>query len=232
MKQDIQIKHFSAAGELVEVYELFLTNCFEVPSLDQLSESAIIGSVTSLVRGTDQTTLVHSRLYQEFDRGLDSPLIYTYRSLCNEWLESLVETYNIDRWAFQRFPSARIHFPDNISVFEFHRDSDYNHPLGELNHFLALTKANGTASLHIEQDLGWNNYKPLELDKGMSAIINTSIFKHGDYINKEGYTRVSLDFRAIPVEALECGDPLKSLTKHRVFDCDDYFISSTELFGE
>lgn len=232
MKQDIHIKHFGAAEDLIEVYELFLTNYFEVPSLDRLNESAIIGFVGSLERGTDQSTIVHLRLYEEFDRGLDSPLVCTYRSLCSEWLVNLIETYNIDRWAFQRFPSARIHFPDNVSVFEFHRDSDYNHPLGELNHFLALTKANGTASLHIEQDLGWNNFKPLELDKGKSAIINTSIFKHGDYINKEGYTRVSLDFRAIPVEVLECGDPLKSLTKHRVFDCNDYFLSSTELFSK
>lgn len=231
MKQDIQIKNFRAADELVKVYESFLTDYFEVPSLEKLEQSSIIGSVNSLVRGTDQATLVHSRLYEEFDIGIDSPLVYTYRSLCSEWLINLVETYNIDRWAFQRFPSARIHFPDNVSVFEFHRDSDYNHPLGELNHFLALTKADGTASLHIEQDLGWNNFKPLELEKGKSAIINTSIFKHGDYINKEGYTRVSIDFRAIPEEVLEWGNPLKSLTKHRVFDCNDYFLSSTELFS-
>jgi hypothetical protein len=185
-----------------------------------------------LQKGTDQATAAHKVLYKEFDNGLCSPLIQIYRQLCEEWVVDLSELHDIDLWAIQRYPSVRIHLPGNVSVFEFHKDSDYKHPLGEINHFLSLTRSHDTAALQVEDHLGWGDYKPLNLEKAQSAILNTSIFRHGDLPNQEGYTRVSIDFRAIPLKVLDLQAPSRSLTKVRNMDCNDYFIRSDRLHIE
>ena len=182
--------------------------------------------------GSDQCTPAHNIIYKDFDKGLKSELVQSYRRIAKQWLDNLEEAYGIKDWAIQRYPSVRIHLPGNVSVFEFHRDSDYCHPLGEINHFISLTHSTGTASLHIEHNLGWSDFKPLVLQKNQSAIINTSIFKHGDMLNMEGYTRVSIDFRGLPEAVLNETKTSHSITKKRRFDCNDYFISSARLLQE
>jgi len=182
-----------------------------------------------LKNGTDQATKLHKAIYANFDLDLRSDLVKTYRHLANEWVADLHDTYGIKEWAVQRYPSVRFHLPNNISVFEFHRDSSYHHPLGEINHFLSITRSSGTASLCLEENLGWEDYKPLELEAGESAIINTSIYKHGDFINMESYTRASVDFRAIPLSVLERQDKTESLTQGRILDCTSYFMHSKDL---
>lgn len=214
-----------AGAQLASIYSRFLENKFRVDDIGLLHRSVCM---PVLKHGTDQRTPIHKEVYAEYDRDR-SELKDSYRDLQREWVGELRKRYSIEEWAVQRFPSLRVHFPNNVSVFEFHRDSDYEHPLGEINHFLSINRSHCSAALHIEEELGWSNYVPLELDPGQSAIINTSIFKHGDFENHEGYTRVSIDFRAIPVEALERHGSRRSITKGKSFDCDDYFISSCAL---
>ena len=59
------------------------------------------------------------------------------------------------------------------------------------------------------------------------ALINTSIFKHGDILNKTNKTRVSMDFRFIPSFLLN--DDKSSLTKGIRFSSDSYFIEEKEM---
>ena len=214
-----------AGSRLASIYSRFLEAKFEVEDIGTLHLSV---RLPVLKHGTDQGTPIHKEVYAEYDKD-KSELKDSYRDLQREWVAELRNSYGIEHWAVQRFPSLRVHFPANVSVFEFHRDSDYEHPLGELNHFLSINRSHSTASLHIEEELGWSNYVPLELEPGQSAIINTSIFKHGDFENNENYTRVSIDFRAIPVEVLEKLGSKRSITKGKVFDCNDYFISSRAI---
>ena len=94
---------------------------------------------------------------------------------------------------------------------------------------MAITKCQGTATLNIEKNLGWSNYKPLILKAGEFAKINTSIFKHGDYINKEEYTRISVDFRMIPTNVLNLSEVKNSLSKKRKFTENDYFRNSRDI---
>lgn len=230
MRQDISIFKFSTSQRVVSEFSNLLCKKFGVTDLEFLHKSSVFLTSESLSKGTDQATPIHKFVYREFDKDLDSPLVYSYRLLAKEWVSSLSSTYHIDAWAVQRFPSLRVHFPDNISVFEFHRDSDYRHPLGELNHFLSLTSCFESAALQVEKNLGWNDFSPLNLNIGESAILNTSIFRHGDYLNEEGYTRLSIDFRAIPIHVLNSQPTLSSLTKGRSFNCSDYFIDSCNLF--
>lgn len=198
---------------------------FDAIDLEQLHK---LKALDLLEAGTDQASPFHKSIYSEFDRDTGSPLIVEYRRLCIEWLEELKWAHE-DEWAIQRYPSIRIHMPGNVSVFEFHRDNDYSHQLGEVNHFLSVTESRQSAALHVEKNLGWNDFAPLELAAGESAIINTSVFRHGDYINNEGYTRVSLDFRAIPLDLLKNVGSTVSLTKKKALDDTDYFIRATSI---
>jgi hypothetical protein len=231
MKQQIKFRYYKNSIQLLETFSSFLLEVMHCECLEKLHQSNMLCS-SSLKRGTDQSTAAHIAVYKEFDQGLDSKLVQSYRSLCAEWISELSNNFGIESWAIQRYPSLRVQLPSNISVFEFHRDSDYQHPFGEINHFLSLTRAEDSSALHVEEHLGWNDFKPLNLQPAQSAIINTSVFRHGDYINSQGYTRVSIDFRAIPKDVLDKHKNLKSITKSRKFDCSDYFIDSNKIFLE
>ena len=157
----------------------------------------LIDKKTLLKKGTDQSTIFHKAIYSTFDQ----PSFYTsefwqnYRVLALEIVDKLkIETSYFGEWAIQRYPTIRFQFPNNVSVFEFHRDSNYLHPIGEINCFYAINECISSSALHIEKNLGFEDYVPLNLKSGEYAILNTSIYKHGDFINKTGKTRVSMDF--------------------------------------
>lgn len=228
MLQRIDKIFFNSSLRLIESIEEKLK--VTIDKLERIQDLHLIENEGLLKYGTDQKTMVHRILYKDFDEP-ESKIIYNYRILCLEWLKTLRNEYKFDDWALQRFPSVRVQFPGNISVFEFHRDNDYNHPRGEINHFLAITPCIETAALQVEKHLGWKDYIPLNLNKGESAILNTSIFKHGDLVNNENYTRISIDFRAIPVHILEQSSEINksSLTKKITLDLNGYYISSNEL---
>ena len=134
--------------------------------------------------------------------------------------------YNGD-WAIQRFPTLRFHFPENVSVFEFHRDSNYSHPLGEINCFYACTQCMDSSALQVEKNLGFEDYVPLTLKAGEYAILNTSIYKHGDILNKTRKTRVSMDFRFIP--DIQLNNTKVSKTNSIKLNSDEYFIKEKEM---
>ena len=183
-----------------------------------------------LQKGTDQSTVFHKAIYSTFDQPsfFLSEFWQSYRLLSLEILDKLKnETSYFGEWAIQRYPTIRFHFPNNVSVFEFHRDSNYLHPIGEINCFYALNECNNSSALHIEKNLGFEDYVPLNLKPGEYAILNTSIYKHGDFINKTRKTRVSMDFRFIPNIFLS--KDFSSLTKKIKFTSDSYFINEIEM---
>ena len=213
--------------ELLQNFQKFIEKISGIKNLENIHEYKTSNEI--LTRGTDQSSWFHKQIYNEFDKGDDSKLIISYYYLCLEIKKELFSKTGIENWAIQRFPSVRLQFPENISVFEFHRDSDYNHPLGEINFFMGMTKCQGTATLYIEKNLGWENYEPLILNEGEFAMLNTSIFKHGDYINKEKYSRVSIDFRMIPSKVLKNSEQKQSISKSKKFNENDYFRNSNDI---
>ena len=204
-------------------------NIDEISSLDYLHEIHF-SKIKFLEKGTDQSTFFHKIIYSSFDNEdyLNTNFSKKYAEFALFVLNKLkVKTNNYEEWAIQRFPTIRFHFPNNISVFEFHRDSDYSHPIGETNCFFALNECKDSSALQIENNLGFEDYKPLNLKPGEYAILNTSIFKHGDVINLTGKTRVSMDFRFIPSSLLTKG--LNSLTAKKNFSTESYFIKESDL---
>ena len=183
-----------------------------------------------LQKGTDQSTIFHKAIYSSFD---DPNYCFTefcvnYRKLSLEVLVILKDqTGYKGEWAIQRFPTIRIQFPNNLSVFEFHRDSNYSHPIGEINCFYAINNCYQSSALQVERNLGFEDYVPLNLNPGQYALLNTSIYKHGDILNETKKTRISMDFRFIPISKLTEGRI--SLTKGIGFNTNSYFIREREI---
>ena len=197
--------------------------------LNSLHHSEIYKNLR-LEKGTDQSTLFHKAVYSTFDESnyFESKFWKSYRKLCLNVLQKLKDERGyFGEWAIQRFPTIRFQFPENVSVFEFHRDSDYCHPISEINCFYAVNECLESSALHVEKNLGFEDYFPLNLKSGEYAILNTSIFKHGDFLNKTGKTRVSMDFRFIPKKHLN--NEKSSLTKGIKFNSDSYFIDEKEM---
>ena len=183
-----------------------------------------------LQKGTDQSTIFHKAIYSSFD---DPNYCFTefcvnYRKLSLEVLVILKDqTGYKGEWAIQRFPTIRIQFPNNLSVFEFHRDSNYSHPIGEINCFYAINNCYKSSALQVERNLGFEDYVPLNLNPGQYALLNTSIYKHGDILNETKKTRISMDFRFIPISKLTEGRI--SLTKGIGLNTNSYFIRESMI---
>lgn len=139
--------------------------------------------------GTDNNTPLHDILYTVFSGESFLP---AYRKFV-EFLQGPIG----EELIFQKKPTFRIHLPGNLSVGDYHRDRDYGHPLEEINVWLPFTQARNTATIWMESAYDKGDFRPAELGFGEYLIFDSGL-KHGNEINKEGYTRVSMDFRVIP----------------------------------
>jgi hypothetical protein len=157
-----------------------------------------------LDKSSDQSTRYHSLIHEAYDINKDN-----FISLYESVVADVVRLYRIKiadldngRIAVQSFPSVRFHFPNNISVYEYHKDSSYSHPQDEINTFVALTQSFESSSLNVQQSFSgqfanFSRFKPLVLQKGEFARLNTSTTWHGDNPNMTDQTRVSIDFRIL-----------------------------------
>jgi hypothetical protein len=143
-----------------------------------------------LSREEDQSTTFHKQFYTIGDQFFD-----VYRRFVREVVAEIVGRDIV----YQRVPNFRVHLPNNVSVGEFHRDRDYFHDSSEINLWLPLTRAWDNNTVWIESAEGKEDYRPYNLDYGELLQFDGANLKHGNMINDTGFTRVSLDFRAIPM---------------------------------
>jgi hypothetical protein len=103
---------------------------------------------------------------------------------------------------YQYLPTFRIHLPfDNQAIHTWHYDSDqlHRHPIGEINIWLPLTRCYRTNTMWIESEPFKLDFKPLEGGYGDFWINNGNVCIHGNKPNITNNTRISFDFRVIPI---------------------------------
>jgi hypothetical protein len=157
--------------------------------------------------GTDNNTALHDVLYTVFNSDSFLP---TYR----KFVQFLQKQMGVEL-IFQKKPTFRIHLPGSLSVGDYHRDSDYGHPIEEINVWLPVTEARSTATIWIESEYEKNDFHPIELSNGEFLIFDSRL-KHGNEINAEGYTRVSFDFRVIPKELYSGSEQVTANRGHKL----------------
>ena len=144
-----------------------------------------------ITRKTDQNTFWHSRFYTGLDQ--DPLFLMTYRAFVQQVIALVIG----EPFYWQKIPTLRIHLRDNLAVGEFHTDKSYNHPDGETNFWVPLTRAFKTATIQLEMKNGDTTY--VALRPGLFLQFDANEVPHGNKINRELISRVSFDFRILPV---------------------------------
>jgi len=140
---------------------------------------------------TEQSTIYHKEFYRQV-RGSD--FLETYNNFVKEIIKP---HFNGDKIVFQKIPTFRTQFLNNISVGKWHRDRDYSHSVNERNFYLSITDSINTNAVWAESEENKKDYKPLNAEYGEYIIWDGANCKHGNKENKENFTRVSFDFRAM-----------------------------------
>lgn len=142
----------------------------------------------------------------------------TYKS----FIENVIKPAYGQQIVYQKIPTFRIHYRNNVAVGEFHRDRDYGHNPKEINYFVPLTDAYRSATIYCESQEGKQDYKPLECAYGNFVVFDGCNLKHGNIPNVEKYTRVSFDFRVIPFSDYK-ETPGQSINTGKRFTIGDYY---------
>lgn len=189
-----------------------LREMFHVADLGTLGQDA---QVALLTPATDQSTEYHRTFYDAFDDAVAD----LFRAFVAEFVPTVLGT---TEFCFQRSPTFRVHLPGNVAVGEFHADRDYHHQNGEVNFWVPLTPVWDSNSLWIEESLGSDTYKPVTLEPGELLVFDAVNWRHGNVTNDTGSTRVSFDFRCVPLRSYVPSD-LKTVSAGRSLRIGDYF---------
>jgi hypothetical protein len=158
------------------------------PDLENLHQH-VDDSDKVVERKTDQASIWHKRYY-----AIGSHFFELYDAFIRDYAVPFFG----EAVVYQKFPTFRVHYPNNLGVGEFHRDRDYAHNQSEVNFWLPFTRTFDSNTIWIESEEGKEDYAPIEVEIGEVAIFNGCHLKHGNKINRTGQTRVSFDFRVIP----------------------------------
>ena len=160
----------------------------EVEDLSKLHETKDFDVTKVLTRENDTKTKYHKAFYRLFELG-------AFRSTYNKFIMKYMGDV-----LYQTIPNIRFHFPNNVGVGEFHKDSDFGHDINEINYIIPLTDMWGTNSVWVEEYPNQGFYHPMRLNLGDFIQFSGATLKHGSKINDTDYTRVSFDFRTIKKE--------------------------------
>ena len=136
----------------------------------------------------DSSSLLHKIFYSNFEIFLRQDYI--------NFLSCLSKHFD-EPFYFQSIPCVRFSLPGYRWLDRYHTDSDFNHPVQELNLNLAITPSAGTSALHIQESPSSSNYVHLEQLPAEYTFIDHINCIHGSTINETNSTMISLDFRII-----------------------------------
>jgi hypothetical protein len=175
----------------------------------------LVSDVPLATRQRDQGTALHRQFYDSFSGSLARAYLDLVRDVADRCFDEPL--------LYQRVPTFRVQLPDNVAVGEFHTDGDYNHQVGELNFWVPLTRAWGTNTLWLADEDG---RRSVDLDPGSIFVFDGVRTRHGNLVNRTDFTRVSIDFRILPIREYRPNSK-KSVSAGRTLDIGDYFAPLT-----
>jgi len=173
----------------------FIKQAFNIDDLENIHRASDFSYQNKFKRENDQSTHYHKLFY-------DLARTETFQELYIEFIRGTIKPRYENGIVYQRIPTFRLQFPNNIAVGEYHKDKNYRNgewaaAVKELNYFLPLTRATGTNTIWAESIEDKGDFSPMEAIYGEVIEWDGSNLKHGNKENTEGFTRISMDFRVI-----------------------------------
>jgi len=181
----------------------------------------------------DTKTEFHKKFYNS---PYYNEFLEIYYSLVRE---EVLPIFNCDDNEFivQKDPAFRIHLPNNTALgfrpnmndpedkIGLHCDADYNHQEGEINFMLTLSGQKGANSCFVETAPGSDNYKSLDMEYGQFISFYGNKCRHYNIKNNTGISRLSIDFRIMPISKYDNTYEKSSIHGKRKFLIGGYYIS-------
>ena len=215
-------KHIQKIDFNIKEYKFIelVTNLFEC-ELCELHNSSNNKYELFTELGKDSHTEFHKKFYNKLDDQ--------WKEIKDEYSKFINNTIlpylGLEEALVQTFPTFRIHLPNNVAIVVNHYDSDsnHNHPTGEINFIFALTNMFDTNTVYIEKMPRLEEYEPVLLNSGECICFNGNKCSHYNKINKTGKTRVSWDFRVLPLNYYDKENELISVTTKTKYREGEYY---------
>ena len=207
-------------------FQSIVRRIFEVDDLQKTHE--LLPSVTEQITFDDDTkTWFHKKYYSS---ATYSELIKLYDRFVKE---VILPRYSDSEFAVQVDPSFRIHLPNNTALgvrendsddkIGIHCDADYNHQIGEINFILPLTPMFDTNSVYTESEPGKEDYHSINVPIGNVFCFYGNKCRHYNMKNTTGVSRLSIDFRIIPMSKYDYNWTSVSIHGKRPLTLSGYF---------
>lgn len=182
--------------------------CFKVDNLSEVHKNNPEYDIFKTF-GPDVKTWYHENFYKYLktdENGKEMQEIY------NKLIKEVILPYlGLESALVQKFPSFRVQLPGNIAVAKMHTDNSLGHPVGEVNFTYSFTDMFGTNSIWIEKMPRMKDFIPIEQKENSISSFNANLCMHYNKLNETGKTRMSMDFRVLP---LNYYDKEKVLSSH------------------
>lgn len=178
-------------------FNLLVASLFEVEDLTRLHLLDLSLCVAEqLEQNNEAETYFHKTFYSKLKNGWPE-IEKTYE----DFVSKEVAPFFDEDFLYQQFPTFRVQVPNQTAVSKWHYDSDedHKHPDWEINFQIALTEMKGTSATWVETVPGLNDFSPMNVGYGQFCIFNGNKCRHGNKRNETDKTRVSFDFRVLPI---------------------------------
>ena len=126
------------------------------------------------------------------------------KQMFNQFITEVILPYlDIEEAKVQSFPTFHIHLPNNVAVALPHHDHELRPPVGEINFTIALTNYNMCGSnIVCMEKMPRSEVCTEKLEPNNCIYFNGTLCQHYNPVNTTGQTRMSMDFRVLPVDFL------------------------------
>lgn len=199
-------------------FDRLVSNLFGCNDLSRLHEISAPRYDKLFEVGKDSSTIFHQIFYDKYRSGWpEMENVY-------EGFVRLFGCYLYGKeFLYQKFPTFRVHLPGNVAVGAFHNDGEFHHPQGEMNFIIPLTNSDDTASCWLESWPGKKDFQPMRMRVGEVIVFDGNRLTHGNKVNETGVTRVSMDFRILPIDRYDENNLGESMTLNTKFREGEYY---------
>jgi hypothetical protein len=152
----------------------------------------------NIEKGEDCLTTKYHQIYLYWFNNDDR-----FKILYDDFIHEYVSKLFNEKILYEKVPKIRIHYQNNYSVLDFHKDKEYlvgNSNLKslfatEINFWMPLTNAYDTNTMWVESEEDKGDYTPVNSTYGDLIQFDGANLSHGNKKNITNQTRVSIDFR-------------------------------------